>query len=81
MSLSLLAESLALQDDFPFTDVASVDTDGDGLANFFAPNATQADIEASAIIADEDADNDSVPDNEDLLPLNPSSDGNASNKE
>lgn len=66
---ALLAEVQALQDDFPDSDVASVDTDGDGLANFYAPNVTEEDIDESNISLDEDADNDGTPDTEDLTPL------------
>jgi len=74
LSLALLASSVALQDDFPFTNVASIDTDGDGLANFFAPSASQESVDSSGIQADEDADNDGIADSDDLLPLSPNND-------
>jgi hypothetical protein len=59
----------AQQDDFPTTAVASVDTDQDGLANFFAEQATDEAIEASGISADNDADNDGIVDEDDPAPL------------
>lgn len=64
-----LANALALQDDFPSTDVASVDTDGDGLANFYAPTVSENEIAASGVEADQDSDNDGIADEEDLNPL------------
>lgn len=64
-----LANGLALQDDFPSSDVASVDTDGDGLANFFAPNLSDEQIKNSGISADDDSDNDGIADVEDPTPL------------
>ncbi|MGL1956319.1 MAG: cadherin-like domain-containing protein [Colwellia sp.] len=60
---------LAEKDAFPASKVASVDTDNDGLVNFFRLSATQEDIANSGLTADEDSDNDGVADNEDSTPL------------
>lgn len=67
--LALTAKHVALTDHFPSSTVASVDTDHDGLPNFFAEAATEADILASGLIADQDADNDGIPDAQDANPL------------
>lgn len=60
---------VAVRDDFPATTIASVDTDLDGLPNFFLGSATDQDIAASGLTLDEDSDNDGIPDSEDLQPL------------
>ncbi|RUO45137.1 Ig-like domain-containing protein [Idiomarina aquatica] len=67
--LATVSLQQAQQDDFPATAVASVDTDQDGLANFFAEQATDEAIEASGISADNDADNDGIVDEDDPAPL------------
>lgn len=65
----VLAESFALIDDFPASNVANVDTDGDGLPNFFFSTATEEQILASGLEADTDADNDGIADEADTTPL------------
>lgn len=59
----------AVQDDFPASIVATVDTDMDGRANFFAVAATQEQLAETDIELDDDADGDGVKDEEDPLPL------------
>ncbi len=65
----MLAQVQALQNDYPSTNIASVDTDGDGLANFYSVQATAEEINASDVIADSDADGDDVEDGNDVSPL------------
>lgn len=64
-----MAELIASKDDFRDNRVASVDTDNDGLPNFFLANVTNEDIAASGLTADEDADNDGIADSEDSTPI------------
>lgn len=64
-----LALYYAQRDDFPATPVALIDSDNDGLPNFFIVNAAQADIDASGLVADQDADNDGIADENDVEPL------------
>lgn len=64
-----MAELIASKDDFRDNRVASVDTDNDGLPNFFLANVTDEDITASGLTADEDADNDGIADSEDSTPI------------
>ena len=64
-----VATGLSLYDDFKQTLVASVDTDGDGKANFFLEGASDQAIANSGIVLDEDSDNDGVNDEEDAFPL------------
>jgi hypothetical protein len=64
-----IARKLALKDDFPSTLIASVDTDGDGMPNFFASFATQEMIAALNLVLDPDSDNDNVNDADDAFPL------------
>ncbi|MBH0057191.1 hypothetical protein I6F65_09465 [Pseudoalteromonas sp. SWXJZ94C] len=64
-----MASLIAARDDFREKAVASVDTDHDGLPNFFLPNVSEDDITASGLIADQDADNDGIIDSEDSTPL------------
>jgi len=64
-----VANSLSVQDHFKQTLVASVDTDGDGKANFFLGAATEDDIANAGISLDEDSDNDGVNDELDAYPL------------
>ncbi|MGQ8364737.1 cadherin-like domain-containing protein [Glaciecola sp. 1036] len=66
---AILASHLAEKDAFPGSAVANVDTDNDGLPNFFLLTASQADIDASGLVADNDADNDGILDAEDSTPL------------
>lgn len=66
---AIIAQTQALQDDFPASLVASVDTDSDGLANFLAVNASPEQLEANDIATDNDADNDGVEDANDPTPL------------
>ena len=68
---STIAGLYAQRDDFPATSVASVDTDLDALPNFFFVNATEDEITASGLTADDDADNDGIVDESDLFPLDP----------
>lgn len=64
-----LAAYYAEMDDLPGSLIASVDTDHDGLPNFFIAGATQEEIDASGFTLDEDSDNDGIPDTDDLTPL------------
>ncbi|RUO61805.1 Ig-like domain-containing protein [Pseudidiomarina insulisalsae] len=66
---ALISELQALQDDFPASIVASVDTDQDGLANFLAVSATEEQLADNDIATDNDADNDGVEDANDPTPL------------
>jgi hypothetical protein len=64
-----LAEYYANLDDFPSTNVAAVDTDHDGLPNFFMTDVTNEAIAASGLTLDEDSDNDGIVDIKDDTPL------------
>lgn len=66
---SSTAAAMSVWDDFPRTNVATVDTDKDGKPNFFAAFATQAMIDASGLTLDDDSDNDGVNDDVDGFPL------------
>ena len=59
-------------DAFPTDPAASVDTDGDGMPDDWNEGATQAEIDASTLMVDEDDDGDGVPDIADPDPLDPS---------
>lgn len=59
----------SLQDDFPSSTIANVDTDGDGRANFYAINATEEELSNTTIILDNDADGDGILDDQDINPL------------
>jgi hypothetical protein len=59
----------ALQEDFPGSTIASVDTDGDGKATFFAIASSADEKEQSDIDLDLDSDGDGIPDAEDPTPL------------
>jgi VCBS repeat-containing protein len=67
---ALYAQIVASRNDFEGTNVASVDTDNDGLPNFFIASASADDISASGLVADNDADNDGINDADDPNPLN-----------
>ncbi|MDP7592683.1 MAG: cadherin-like domain-containing protein [Litorilituus sp.] len=64
-----LASYYTSMDDFPTTGVAAVDTDHDGLPNFFMVDVTDEAIEESGLTLDEDSDNDGIVDTEDDTPL------------
>ena len=66
-----VATALANQNHFPGQSVASVDTDHDGLPNFFSASATEAQIQASGLVLDNDSDNDGYDDLDDSKPLDP----------
>lgn len=68
-ALQAIAHSFSLRDDFPGQPVASIDTDGDGLPNFWSPLATADEIAASGLVLDPDCDNDGVADIIDNRPL------------
>ncbi|MCL1045696.1 cadherin-like domain-containing protein [Shewanella electrodiphila] len=70
---AVLAEEIALQEDFPATAAANVDTDQDGKPNFFISVATEEQITASGLTADDDTDGDGILDSEDVNPLLPDS--------
>ncbi|VFQ46251.1 hypothetical protein [Desulfoluna butyratoxydans] len=77
--IKLTAATMAEIDDFsemPFWSpekpenwVAQVDTDGDGLPDFFSPLASPEDIAASGLTLDPDSDGDGIPDTTDTRPL------------
>tara|TARA_Y100000310_G_scaffold344722_1_gene459032 strand:- start:2175 stop:3974 length:1800 start_codon:yes stop_codon:yes gene_type:complete len=66
---AVIAETMATQDDFPASTIANVDTDNDGLPNFFLLNASDDAISQSGLSTDNDADNDGIEDPNDLNPL------------
>lgn len=66
---TLLASILAEKDDFPSQLVANVDTDNDGLVNFFLTSVSDDEITASGLVIDDDSDNDGIADSEDSSPL------------
>jgi tetratricopeptide (TPR) repeat protein len=68
-ALLAIAEKLATRDDFPESAIATIDLDGDGLPDFFSPDASAADIALSGLVLDRDSDNDGVPDDEDRWPF------------
>lgn len=68
-ALQKIAEVLTERDAFPHSDLASVDTDADGLPDFFSPAASADEIAASGLQLDPDSDNDGVPDTSDRRPL------------
>ena len=67
-----VASGLSVKDDFKHSLIATVDSDGDGKANFFIESATSEAILQSGIELDEDSDNDGVKDSEDTYPLDAS---------
>ncbi|PLX79933.1 MAG: hypothetical protein C0616_09795 [Desulfuromonas sp.] len=68
-ALQAIAEVLVAKDDFPESDVARVDTDGDGQPDFWNPSASQQDINASGLVLDPDSDGDGLNDEQDPRPL------------
>ncbi len=64
-----ISELQSVQDDFTRSIIASVDTDFDGRANFFAVNATAEQQAQTDIQLDDDADGDEVLDDVDPCPL------------
>lgn len=64
-----VSEIQALQDDYPASLIATVDTDLDGRANFFAVSATTEQLSNTDIELDDDADGDGVKDEDDPQPL------------
>jgi VCBS repeat-containing protein len=64
-----LAQIIATQDDFPASDIAFIDTDMDGQPNFFLLSATDEQILASGLSADQDSDGDGIDDEFDSAPL------------
>ncbi|WP_420589368.1 cadherin-like domain-containing protein [Bacterioplanoides sp.] len=64
-----VSKAQSTQDDFPSFAIANVDTDLDGLPNFFLPEATEQAIEASKLILDSDDDADGIVNTEDITPL------------
>lgn len=64
-----MVDFIANRDDFPATTVATVDTDLDGLVNFFSHAASAQEVSHSGLLADEDSDNDGTGDQEDLTPI------------
>ncbi|RUO30327.1 Ig-like domain-containing protein [Aliidiomarina soli] len=66
---ALISEIQAVQDDFPASVIATVDTDVDGRANFFAVSATTEQLAETDIELDDDADGDGVRDENDPQPL------------
>ncbi|RXE98459.1 hypothetical protein [Pseudoalteromonas phenolica] len=70
--INQVANALSVLNQFVTTNIATVDTDGDGKANFFAPFATEQMITDSGIELDLDSDNDGVNDDQDAYPLDAS---------
>lgn len=68
-AIQTLANAYIDRDDFPETWVASIDSDGDGMPDFFNPLASAEEIAASGLIMDDDSDGDGIPDSEDFRPL------------
>lgn len=64
-----VSKAQSTQDDFPSFAIANVDTDLDGLPNFFLPEATEQAVKASKLILDSDDDADGVVNTEDVAPL------------
>ncbi|MEN3160226.1 Ig-like domain-containing protein [Alkalimonas sp. NCh-2] len=67
--LSRISAIQAVQDDYPASLIATVDTDLDGRANFFAVAATVEQLSETDIELDDDADGDGVKDEDDPQPL------------
>lgn len=69
--ITSVAQAMSLENDFISSRAASVDTDNDGLANFYLEFADEAMIAESGIQLDEDSDNDGTEDTTDSFPLDP----------
>lgn len=69
--ITAIALSMSLENDFIASGVSSVDTDNDGLANFYHEFVSEEDIAASGIALDSDSDNDGTDDADDAFPLDP----------
>ena len=66
--LNAIATALAMRDDYPGTSVARFDFDGDGLADFFDPQSTEAEQMNAPFDMDDDIDNDGIQDATDSTP-------------
>ncbi|MCG5517195.1 MULTISPECIES: hypothetical protein [unclassified Ectothiorhodospira] len=69
--LTLIAEALTEWDDFPGTDLARFDFDGDGRPDFFNPQYAESEWMMSPLQMDDDIDGDGIPDTQDLTPYCP----------
>ncbi len=69
LALQSLAKIYTSRDDLPDIDLATVDTDGDGLPNFFDPAADDFAIASSERSIDPDSDGDGIADHLDARPL------------
>lgn len=67
--VATLTEIIATQDDFPASEIALIDTDTDGMPNFFLLSATDEQILASGLTSDTDSDGDDITDEADTMPL------------
>jgi tetratricopeptide (TPR) repeat protein len=68
-AIQTLANAYIDRDDFPESDVASIDSDGDGQPDFFHPLASAEEVDVSALLLDDDSDGDGIVDIIDLRPL------------
>jgi tetratricopeptide (TPR) repeat protein len=68
-AIGYLADFYIRRNDFPDTWIASIDSDGDGLPDFFNPLASADEIAASGLILDDDSDGDNIADTSDFRPL------------
>ena len=68
-AIQTLANTYIERDDFPESDVASIDSDGDGQPDFFHPLASAEEVAVSGLLLDDDSDGDGIVDTRDLRPL------------